>query len=115
MVFPKQFLYFHFLTIILQNIYIYETTGEAGKMVDIASMLSISDPIHLVLVKTDSYGETTLLSSNFFEWRPLLTAKQGQMKTSIEMMGTGMCRSFILFLYSHLFLIRMVNDFDTLF
>ncbi|XP_005103634.1 centrosomal protein of 76 kDa [Aplysia californica] len=63
--------------------------GEAGKMADFPSMLSLSDPIHMVLVKTDAVGETTLLSSHFFEWRPLLTAKQGQMKTSIEMMGTG--------------------------
>lgn len=58
-------------------------------MVDMASMLSLSDPIHLVLIKTDSTGDTTLLSSHFFEWRPLLASKQGSMKTSIEMLGTG--------------------------
>jgi len=35
-------------------------TGEAGKMADPSSMLSICDPVHLVLIKTDVTGETTL-------------------------------------------------------
>ncbi|CAG5134305.1 unnamed protein product [Candidula unifasciata] len=66
-----------------------ESSGEAGKMADIVSMLSMCDPIHLVLIKTDAVGDTSLLSSQYFEWRPLLTSKQGVMKTSVEMMGTG--------------------------
>ncbi|BFZ19803.1 hypothetical protein BsWGS_22842 [Bradybaena similaris] len=66
-----------------------ESSGEAGKMADIVSMLSMCDPIHLVLIKTDAMGDTSLLSSQYFEWRPLLTYKQGVMKTSVEMLGTG--------------------------
>ncbi|GFN79292.1 centrosomal protein of 76 kda [Plakobranchus ocellatus] len=66
-----------------------EEAGEAGKMADTPALLSMGGPIHLVLIKTDSAGETTLLSSQFFEWRPLLTSKQGIMKTSLEMLGTG--------------------------
>ena len=58
-------------------------------MADIQSMLAMSDPVHLVLVHTNAVGETTLLSSHFFEWRPLLTSRQGQLKTCLEMMGTG--------------------------
>ncbi|GFS20157.1 centrosomal protein of 76 kDa-like [Elysia marginata] len=66
-----------------------EDAGEAGKMADVPALLSMGSPIHLVLVKVDSAGETTLLSSQFFEWRPLLTSKQGTMKTSLQMLGTG--------------------------
>ncbi|RUS90786.1 hypothetical protein EGW08_001405 [Elysia chlorotica] len=66
-----------------------EEAGDAGKMADIPALLSMGGPIHLVLIKTDSAGETTLLSSQFFEWRPLLTSKQGSMRTSLEMLGTG--------------------------
>lgn len=58
-------------------------------MADIPSMMSISDQVHLVLIKTDAIGDTTLLSSHFMEWRPLLSSKQSILRTSIEMMGTG--------------------------
>ncbi|XP_055892466.1 centrosomal protein of 76 kDa-like [Biomphalaria glabrata] len=66
-----------------------ESAGEAGKIIDITSMLSVSDPIHLVLIKTDAVGDTTLVSSHFLEWRPLLTSKQGLIRLSLEVLGTG--------------------------
>ncbi|XP_041375156.1 centrosomal protein of 76 kDa-like [Gigantopelta aegis] len=66
-----------------------ESAGEAGRMADAATMLSLSDPVHLVLIKTDCTGETTLVSSHFFEWRPALTAQNGPMKVSVELKGTG--------------------------
>ena len=68
-------------------------------MADIPALLSMGGPVHLVLVKTDSSGDTTLLSSQFFEWRPLLTSRQGNMKTSLEMLGTGcfFCLHYMLY------------------
>ncbi|KAK7481686.1 hypothetical protein BaRGS_00027059 [Batillaria attramentaria] len=66
-----------------------EGAGDAGKMADVGSMLSICDPIHIVLIRTTPMGESTLVSSNFFEWRPLLTAKHGHLPVSIELKGTG--------------------------
>ncbi|XP_076112649.1 centrosomal protein of 76 kDa-like [Mytilus galloprovincialis] len=66
-----------------------ESSGEAGKMVDESGMLSICDKLHIALIKTDVTGETTLVSSHFLEWRPVLTAKTGRFQTSIELKGTG--------------------------
>ncbi|KAK6186561.1 hypothetical protein SNE40_008576 [Patella caerulea] len=66
-----------------------ESAGEAGRMADNTSMLSISDPIHIVLIKTDSTGNTSLVASHYFEWRPVLTSPQNKMKVSIELKGTG--------------------------
>ena len=58
-------------------------------MADTASMLSICDQVHLVLIRTDPTGEMTLVSSHFFEWRPLLASKNGHMNVSVELKGTG--------------------------
>lgn len=58
-------------------------------MVDESGMLSICDKLHIALIKTDVTGETTLVSSHFLEWRPVLTAKTGRFQTSIELKGTG--------------------------
>ncbi|XP_071091691.1 centrosomal protein of 76 kDa-like isoform X1 [Haliotis cracherodii] len=66
-----------------------DTAGDAGRMADPAGMLSLSDPVHMVLVKTDATGDTTLVSSHFFEWRPVLTASQSNMKISVELKGIG--------------------------
>ncbi|KAL8560891.1 hypothetical protein ACOMHN_059075 [Nucella lapillus] len=66
-----------------------EGAGEAGKMADVASLLSLCDQIHIVLIKSSPVGELTLISSNFFEWRPLLTSKNGHLNVSIELKGTG--------------------------
>lgn len=58
-------------------------------MVDESGMLSICDKLHIALIKTDVTGETTLVSSHFLEWRPVLTAKTGRFQTSLELKGTG--------------------------
>lgn len=63
--------------------------GDAGKMADPTTMLSICDQIHVVLIKTDSVGETTLVSSHFLEWRPVLTSPNSRLTTSLELKGTG--------------------------
>ncbi|KAH3777161.1 hypothetical protein DPMN_178598 [Dreissena polymorpha] len=58
-------------------------------MADPTTMLSICDPIHIVLVKTDGLGETTLVSSHFLEWRPVLTNSSSRLATALELKGTG--------------------------
>lgn len=58
-------------------------------MADPTTMLSISDPIHIVLVKTDGTGDTTLVSSHFLEWRPVLTSNSSRLSTALELKGTG--------------------------
>ena len=63
--------------------------GEAGKMADTPSMLSLCDQIHIILIRTSETGEVTLVSSNFFEWRPLLASRNGHLNVSIELKGIG--------------------------
>ncbi|KAG7259875.1 hypothetical protein CRUP_025073 [Coryphaenoides rupestris] len=48
--------------------------GEGSRMADCTTMLSICDPVHLVLIKTDTSSETTLVSSYFLDWRTVLGA-----------------------------------------
>ena len=48
-------------------------SNEPAMMADSASLLSICDPIHMVMLRTDLNQETHLISSNFLEWRTLLT------------------------------------------
>ncbi|XP_056618560.1 centrosomal protein of 76 kDa [Triplophysa dalaica] len=63
--------------------------GDAGKMADATTMLSICDPVHMVLIKTDPSGDTTLVSSYFLEWRTVLGAPHGKNKVSVELLGVG--------------------------
>jgi centrosomal protein CEP76 len=58
-------------------------------MADASAMLSISDPIHIVLVKTEASGETSLVSSNFFEWRTVLASSGNRMSMTLELKGVG--------------------------
>jgi centrosomal protein CEP76 len=58
-------------------------------MADSAVMLSICDPIHIVMVRTDINQETHLVSSHFLEWRTCLTMPNNKQNISIELMGTG--------------------------
>eukprot|EP00105_Crassostrea_gigas_P015727 XP_011432820.1 PREDICTED: centrosomal protein of 76 kDa-like [Crassostrea gigas] len=58
-------------------------------MADASTMLSISDPIHIVLIKTEASGETSLVSSNFFEWRTVLASSGNRMSMMLELKGTG--------------------------
>ncbi|XP_071957356.1 centrosomal protein of 76 kDa-like [Antedon mediterranea] len=63
--------------------------GDANKMADCTSMLSMSDPIHLVLIKTDSSGNTSLVSSHYLEWRSVLSANDARTTMAVEIMGVG--------------------------
>ena len=58
-------------------------------MADNTAMLSICDNIHVVLIRTDQTGDTTLVSSHFLEWRPVLSSSASRLTTSVELRGTG--------------------------
>ncbi|XP_042322012.1 centrosomal protein of 76 kDa isoform X2 [Sceloporus undulatus] len=66
-----------------------DTLGEASKMVDATTMLSICDPVHIVLIKTDTTGETTLVASYFLEWRSVLSAENRITNVAVELLGVG--------------------------
>ncbi|XP_068615984.1 centrosomal protein of 76 kDa isoform X2 [Brachionichthys hirsutus] len=63
--------------------------GEGSKMADATSMLSMSDPVHLVLIRTDTSSETTLVSSYFLDWRIVLGSPSGKTCLALELMGVG--------------------------
>lgn len=64
-------------------------TGDGSKMVDATTMLSICDPVHIVLIKTDTLGETTLVASYFLEWRSVLSAENKITNVAVELLGVG--------------------------
>ena len=59
-------------------------------MVDPAGILSICDPIHMVLIRNDPTGETSIVTSHFLEWRPVLSAPNSRCTMTVELMGVGM-------------------------
>ncbi|CAN0159045.1 unnamed protein product [Lampetra planeri] len=64
--------------------------GEGGKMADTTALLGMSDPVHLVLVKTDDVSmETTLVTSHRLEWRHVLTCPTACWDTAVELQGVG--------------------------
>ncbi|XP_028593232.2 centrosomal protein of 76 kDa isoform X1 [Podarcis muralis] len=66
-----------------------ESLGEASKMADATTMLSICDPVHIVLIKTDTSAETTLVASYFLEWRSVLCAENRITNVAVELLGVG--------------------------
>ncbi|NXN08758.1 CEP76 protein, partial [Indicator maculatus] len=66
-----------------------ESLGDGSKMVDATTMLSICDPVHMVLIKTDTFGETTLVASYFLEWRSVLAVENGVTNVAVELLGVG--------------------------
>ncbi|XP_078607268.1 centrosomal protein of 76 kDa-like [Branchiostoma floridae x Branchiostoma japonicum] len=64
-------------------------SGEAAQMADSTSLLSLCDPVHMVLIKTDVAGDTALLTSHYLEWRHVLSAQDGYTNTAVELMGVG--------------------------
>ncbi|NXF40518.1 CEP76 protein, partial [Nyctibius bracteatus] len=66
-----------------------DSLGDGSKMVDATTMLSICDPVHMVLIKMDTFGETTLVASYFLEWRSVLAAENGITNVAVELLGVG--------------------------
>ncbi|XP_072251049.1 centrosomal protein of 76 kDa isoform X2 [Leuresthes tenuis] len=63
--------------------------GNGSKIADATTMLSLCDPVHFVLIKTDTSSETTLVSSYFLDWRTVLISPSGQTCFAVELMGVG--------------------------
>ena len=53
------------------------------------TMLSVCDPIHIILIRHDSDGDCTLVSSHALEWRNALAVDDVPHIKAIEMMGVG--------------------------
>lgn len=66
-----------------------QSRNDHSMMADSASLLSMCDPIHLVMIRTDLNQETHLVSSHFLEWRTVLTYLGNKQNLSLELMGTG--------------------------
>ncbi|KAJ8013424.1 hypothetical protein DPEC_G00053120 [Dallia pectoralis] len=66
-----------------------ECLGDGSKMADATVMLSISDPVHLVLIKADTSSETSLVSSHFLDWRTVLSSPSGKTCIAVELLGVG--------------------------
>ncbi|XP_064164700.1 centrosomal protein of 76 kDa [Anguilla rostrata] len=66
-----------------------DSLGDGSRMADATTMLSISDPVHMVLIKTDPSSETTLVSSYFLDWRSVLSAPNGKTSMAVELLGVG--------------------------
>lgn len=58
-------------------------------MADATTMLSICDPVHMVLIKTDTSSDTTLVSSYFLDWRTILSSPNGKTCIAVELLGVG--------------------------
>jgi len=69
--------------------FLLELQKDGGKMADTATLLSLSDNIHLVLIKTDPSGDTTLIASHFLAWRDILLSSNGRLTCSVEINGVG--------------------------
>ncbi|XP_041648664.1 centrosomal protein of 76 kDa isoform X3 [Cheilinus undulatus] len=63
--------------------------GKGSTMADPTTMLSMCDPVHLVLIKTDTSSQTTLVSSYFLDWRRVLSSPSGKTCFAVELMGVG--------------------------
>ena len=68
-------------------------------MVDNSGLLGLNDACHLVLVKQESTGDTSLVSSHFLDWRPVLAAPNMRCTLTIEMMGIGKQSCFLWFFW----------------
>ncbi|MBN3308447.1 CEP76 protein, partial [Amia calva] len=66
-----------------------DSLGDGSKMADATTMLSISDRVHMVLIKTDTSSETVLVSSHFLDWRSVLSSPSGKTSLAAELLGVG--------------------------
>uniref|UniRef100_A0A3P8SCM4 Centrosomal protein of 76 kDa n=1 Tax=Amphiprion percula TaxID=161767 RepID=A0A3P8SCM4_AMPPE len=73
----------------LKEGFLLEIHKDGSKMADATAMLSMCDPVHFVLIKTDTSSETTLISSYFLDWRTVLASPTGKTCFAVELMGVG--------------------------
>ena len=62
--------------------------GE-GRLMSYSDALSISEPICLVITRTNERGERDLLGTHSLDWRPVLTEERGKTTTTGELSGVG--------------------------
>lgn len=60
-----------------------------GKPMSYSDTLSISEPIHLVVTRTNDRGERDLLGSYTLEWRSVLIEEKGKLSHTAELSGVG--------------------------
>lgn len=82
-------LYYPNYSILAVGFYCSKMAGDGSKMMDATTMLSICDPVHMVLIKTDMFGETSLVASYFLEWRSVLVAENRITNIAVELLGVG--------------------------
>jgi len=63
--------------------------NETSKQPDASMLLTLTDKIHLALIKTDPSGDSHLLGSHYLEWRGILCSPNGKIRNSIEINGVG--------------------------
>ena len=63
-------------------------------MADSTTLLSINDNVHIVLIKSEPSGESTIVSSHYLEWRAVVAAPNSRCTVSLEMMGIGKLQLF---------------------
>ena len=62
--------------------------GE-GRLMTYSDALAISEPIHLVVTRTNDRGERDLLGTYALEWRHVLTEEKGKWSSTVELSGVG--------------------------
>ncbi|XP_075252623.1 centrosomal protein of 76 kDa-like [Convolutriloba macropyga] len=60
-----------------------------GKAADLNAMLSMSDPLHVIVLKTDTFGAKSVISSQFVEWRHLLHTQGMKERNALPVYGIG--------------------------
>uniref|UniRef100_A0A3P9DHW7 Centrosomal protein of 76 kDa n=1 Tax=Maylandia zebra TaxID=106582 RepID=A0A3P9DHW7_9CICH len=73
----------------LKEGFLLEIHRDGIGMADATSMLSMCDPVHFVLIKTDTSSETMLVSSYFLDWRTVLSSPSSKTCFAVELMGVG--------------------------
>ena len=58
-------------------------------MLSYSNALSMSDPVHLVVTKTNSQGESSLIGTCNMEWRRVLASNTGRLSLTVELNGVG--------------------------
>ena len=62
---------------------------QPSGLMSMETLLSLCDPIHIILTRHDSDGECTLISSHAFEWRNALAVDEVPHIKALELMGVG--------------------------
>ncbi|XP_062501209.1 centrosomal protein of 76 kDa-like isoform X2 [Corticium candelabrum] len=75
----------------LREGFLLELRKDTGsnRMISAGDTLALADPIHLVLIKTDCSGESSLIGSHYMEWRRVLLSSRSRLCVAVEINGVG--------------------------